>query len=185
MPYFAFISGLTKRQPIVVSSIFAVRENALSALPMTNGARVMLSTPPAIDELGFASANRARGEIDGIEPRTAQTVDRRAGHAVRQAGQQRRHARDVAIVLAGLVGAAEEDVIDRGPIDARVALHERMQRDRAEIVGADAGERAAVAADGGANRVADEDLAHEGKVTQVTRVTQVTKRTLLLVSPVT
>ena len=48
MPYFAFISGLTKRQPIVVSSIFATRENALSALPMTNGARVMLSTPPAI-----------------------------------------------------------------------------------------------------------------------------------------
>ena len=37
-----------KRQPIVVSSIFALRENAVSALPMTNGARDMLSTPPAI-----------------------------------------------------------------------------------------------------------------------------------------
>ncbi len=31
-----------------MSSTFATRENALSALPMTNGARVMLSTPPAI-----------------------------------------------------------------------------------------------------------------------------------------
>ena len=48
IPYFAFISGLTNRQPMVVSSIFAARENAESALPMTNGARVMLSTPPAI-----------------------------------------------------------------------------------------------------------------------------------------
>ena len=42
------MSGLTKRQPMVVSSIFALRENADSALPMTNGARDMLSTPPAI-----------------------------------------------------------------------------------------------------------------------------------------
>jgi hypothetical protein len=47
IPYWAFVSGLTKRQPIVVSSIFAARENALSALASTNGARDMLSTPPA------------------------------------------------------------------------------------------------------------------------------------------
>src|SRR5437867_7465595 len=40
--YLAFISGLTKRQPIVVSSIFMLRENAASALPTTNGARDML-----------------------------------------------------------------------------------------------------------------------------------------------
>ena len=48
MPYCCFISGLTKRQPMVVSSTFTLRENALSALAITNGARVMLSTPPAI-----------------------------------------------------------------------------------------------------------------------------------------
>ena len=40
--------GLTKRHPIVVSSILALREKADSALPMTKGARLMLSTPPAI-----------------------------------------------------------------------------------------------------------------------------------------
>jgi hypothetical protein len=39
---------LTKRQPIVVSKIAAWREKALSALASTNGARDMLSTPPAI-----------------------------------------------------------------------------------------------------------------------------------------
>ena len=48
MPYFSFIAGFTKRQPMVVSSIFAVRENAESAFASTNGARDMLSTPPAI-----------------------------------------------------------------------------------------------------------------------------------------
>jgi len=48
IPYFAFVSGLTKRQPIVVSSIFAAREYASVAFASTNGARDMLSTPPAI-----------------------------------------------------------------------------------------------------------------------------------------
>src|SRR6185312_14863340 len=37
-----------KRQPIVVSKISAERANASGALPITNGARVMDSTPPAI-----------------------------------------------------------------------------------------------------------------------------------------
>jgi hypothetical protein len=41
------MAGLTKRQPMVVSWISALREKALSALPMTKGARLMLSTPPA------------------------------------------------------------------------------------------------------------------------------------------
>src|SRR5215472_17036659 len=47
-PYFAFMSGLTKRQPMVVSSSFIEREKAASALLNKNGARDMLSTPPAI-----------------------------------------------------------------------------------------------------------------------------------------
>ena len=37
-----------KRQPMVVSWIAALREKADSALPITKGARDMLSTPPAI-----------------------------------------------------------------------------------------------------------------------------------------
>ena len=48
VPYIPFICGFTKRQPIVESSILARRENGASALAMTNGARDMLSTPPAI-----------------------------------------------------------------------------------------------------------------------------------------
>jgi len=65
-PYFAFISGLTNRQPIVVSSNFMAREYAPSALPMTNGARDMLSTPPANHQLGFAALDRTRCGRHGI-----------------------------------------------------------------------------------------------------------------------
>ena len=46
-PNCAFISLLTKRQPIVVSYISALRSKALVALATTKGARLMLSTPPA------------------------------------------------------------------------------------------------------------------------------------------
>ena len=47
-PYSFFICGFTKRQPMVVSYISGVREKALSGLAMTKGARLMLSTPPAM-----------------------------------------------------------------------------------------------------------------------------------------
>ena len=47
-PYFSFISLLMKRQPMVVSYTALVRPKAVSAFGMTNGARLMLSTPPAI-----------------------------------------------------------------------------------------------------------------------------------------
>jgi len=43
----AAIFGLTNRQPIVVSTIAGVRAKATSAFGITNGARVMLSAPPA------------------------------------------------------------------------------------------------------------------------------------------
>ena len=46
--YSFFIIGLMKRQPIVVSYTALLRLKALSALGMTKGARLMLSTPPAI-----------------------------------------------------------------------------------------------------------------------------------------
>jgi hypothetical protein len=48
--------GLTRRQPIVVSSSCALRPNGVSALAITKGARLMLSTPPA----SISSASPAR-----------------------------------------------------------------------------------------------------------------------------
>ena len=76
MPYRPFINGLTNRHPIVVSSIFAVRENALSAFPITNGARVMLSTPPAIssDISPLLIARPAIAIASRLEPHKRLTV---------------------------------------------------------------------------------------------------------------
>ena len=45
----------------------------------------------------------------GFQPACAQAVDRDTGHALAEAGQQNRHARDIAIVLAGLIGATQHD----------------------------------------------------------------------------
>src|SRR3569623_118421 len=51
-----------------------------------------------------------------------------ARHGFGQAREQQRHARDVAIVLAGLVGAAEIDVVELLPIRLRIARHQRLER---------------------------------------------------------
>ena len=48
VPYVARIAGFTKRHPMVVSWISADREYGVCALGCANGARLMLSTPPAI-----------------------------------------------------------------------------------------------------------------------------------------
>ena len=56
IPYCAFICELTKRQPSVVSNTELLRENAESAFGITNGARDIPSTPPAI----ISSASPAR-----------------------------------------------------------------------------------------------------------------------------
>ena len=53
-------------------------------------------------------------------------------------GEQPGHAREVAIVLARLVGAAEDHVVELAPVDVGVAVDQRLDRDRGEIVGADA-----------------------------------------------
>lgn len=47
-PCCSFIRRFTKRQPIVVSWTALPRLNAGSAFGITNGARLMLPTPPAI-----------------------------------------------------------------------------------------------------------------------------------------
>jgi hypothetical protein len=116
--------------------------------------------PTGKGEVDLAGADRTGDDADRVHARTAETVDRRAGHVDRQAGKQRRHARDVAVVLAGLVGAAIDRVVERGPVEVGMALDQRLDRQRREIVGADTGEPAAVAADRGAHGIADEGVGH-------------------------
>jgi len=104
------------------------------------------------------------GITNGIESRTAEAVHRGAGHIERQAGQQRAHARDVAVVFAGLVGAAENHVAHGLPIELGMALHQRAQRHRAKVVGAHRRQCTAIAAERRANGVADEGMMHGGRL---------------------
>jgi hypothetical protein len=83
-----------------------------------------------------------------------------AAHRNRQAGQQQRHPRHIAVVLAGLVGAAIDHVIHRLPVEPRVSLHQFLQRVCREIVGPHRGENAAESADWRSHIVANEGFGH-------------------------
>ena len=152
---------------VVSSTAIGAREGALGLGHHERCARHALDAA-GDHQVGIARPDRARGGAQRVESRPAEPVDGRARHFQRQSGQQRAHARDVPVVFAGLVGAAVDHVGDGLPVDARVARHQRGQRNGAQVVGANAGERAAVAAEGGANGVADEGVlrvmaAHMGK----------------------
>jgi hypothetical protein len=73
------------------------------------------------------------------------------------AGNEERHARDVTVVFAGLVGAAQDHIIDVGGVDA-AASNDRFKHGGSKVVGANASERAAVATEGGAQRLNDPGL---------------------------
>ena len=150
--------GLTIRQPSVVECIVSlVRGNGLSGFCTTHGARLIDSTPPAMQTRLVAGRDRAAGAERRLHARAAQAVDGRAGDRGRQAGEQHGHAGDVAVVLARLVGVAEVDLVDGLEV---VALGQRAHDGRGEVVGPRAGQRAAELADRRAHGVADEDLRH-------------------------
>ena len=73
--------------------------------------------PTGDDDVGVADRDRTAGGDDRFEPGAAQTIDRRPRDRRRQARQQHRHPRDVAVVLARLVGVAEVRLVDRGRIE--------------------------------------------------------------------
>ena len=123
-----------------------------SGFATTHGARLIDSTPPGQVEVALAELDGAGGGVDRLQAGGAEAVDRRPGDAGRQAGEQRRHPRDVAVVLAGLVGGAEVDVGDPLGVDA-AALDHGADDVGGEVVGPHAGERAAVGAHRGADRV--------------------------------
>ncbi len=83
--------------------------------------------------IGFHGASRL---IDRFEARAAQAIDRRAGNCVRQAGEQRRVARDVARVFARLIGAADPQGplkwADQIGLDEVLAVPEGLQRETGE-----------------------------------------------------
>ena len=79
-------------------------------------------------QIAIPGLNGARRKAKGIQTRAAQTVNGGAGNRLRQPGQQRRHARHVAVILSGLIRAAEDHVIYALQIELRVTRQQRTQR---------------------------------------------------------
>ena len=74
----------------------------------------------ADEHVAVADRDRVRRRVDRLEPGAAQPVDGQPADLDREVREQERHPRDVAVVLAGLVGAAEDDVLDEpGSMPAR------------------------------------------------------------------
>ncbi len=135
------------------------REGALGLAHHERRARHQLDAA-GDHHLGLAGLDGAGRLADRVEPRAAQAVDRRAGDVVRQPREQGGHARDVAVVLAGLVGAAEDHVVDHLRRQVRRARQDLPDDERRQVVGADLGEGAAVAADRRADAGADIGVTH-------------------------
>ena len=132
-------AGLVIRHPIEVFHIvwLPTAGHGLDDFSTTNGARLIDSTPPA-RMMSASPASIARDPwITASTDDPQRRLTRDAGHARREAREQRAEARDVAVVFARLVGVAEDHVVDPGRVDAG-ALDDRAHHDGGEVVGADA-----------------------------------------------
>ena len=113
--------------------------------------------PAGDHHLGPVADHPGTGD-DRVETRGAQAVHGQRRHGFGQARQQHRHARDVAVVLAGLVGAAEHHLVHG---KTRMQVEQPVDRQGCHVVRAHHGKAAAVAADRRAAVGAKEDLGHE------------------------
>ena len=64
---------------------------------------------------------------------------------------------DVAVILPRLIGAAEDHLIHR---QTGMQIKQTVNHMGGHVIGADHGQRAAMAADGGAARGAEKDIGH-------------------------
>jgi hypothetical protein len=115
--------------------------------------------PARENEVGLAEANLAGGLDRRLQAGRAEPVDRQARHRRGQAREQGGHARDVAVVLARLVRAAQVDLLDARGVQL-VALDGGSDHAGGQIVRAHAGEDAAVAADRRAQSVDNHGFPH-------------------------
>ena len=90
--------------------------HARAGFSVTHGARVIDSTPPATTRSASPAAISARAVATAVRPEAHNRLTVNPGTTVRQASEERRHPCDVAVVLAGLVGRAEDDLVDVGRV---------------------------------------------------------------------
>ena len=151
--------GLGKRQPIEVSYDAPGFANARLGFSVTHGARVIDSTPPATTRSASPAAIICRAVATAVSPEAHSRLTVKPGTESGKPGEQHGHPRDVAVVLAGLVGGAQHHLVDEGGVDAGPA-YGLPHHQRGQVVGAGVGQGPAVAADRGADTVEHEGLGH-------------------------
>ena len=107
---------------------------------------------------GLPGHDRTGGRTHRIQPRATQPVQGGTWHFEWQARQQAAHAGHISVVLTRLIGAAIQHIVHHLPVHARVALHERLDRQRTQVVSANTAQGATITTKWGANRVANEGM---------------------------
>ena len=122
---------------------------ARSGLGSTQGARLIDSTPPATTTSASPTAIARAAWMTASRPEPQSRLTVTPGTRDGQPGQQRGHAPDVAVLLAGAVGVAEVDVVDPGGVQlGRAGQQEFTDGVGGQVVGAHRGQGAVVIADG-------------------------------------
>ena len=109
-----------------------------------------------------AGAHLLRGDVDGLEAGRAEPVELEARAGGLVAGGQRGGAGDVGALLADGRDAAEDDVLDAGRVQVRVALAQLLEQadDQRDRLGAVQRSGVLAAPARGADRVVDERFGH-------------------------
>src|SRR5690606_28953374 len=144
-----------------VDGLDAVREGLVGAGQHEGGPAHRLGAARD-DAVGLAGGDGAGGGGDRFEAGGAQPVDGGAGHGLAEPGEQRGHAGDVAVVLAGLVGGTPVDVVHARRVQRRNVGDQAADDGGGEVVGPHRGEGTAEPADGGAAGGREVDGTHEG-----------------------
>ena len=100
--------------------------------------------PAGDDQVGLPGPDLPGPDGHRVRPRPAQPVDGRPGHLHRQPGQQHRHPGHVPVVLARLVGAPQDHVVDRRPVHRRQPPRQRPHDMGGQVVRPDPGQHPAI-----------------------------------------
>ena len=87
------------------------------------------------DQVLPAGRDLLGGDVDGLQPRRAETVELHAGDRVREAGLDRRGLGDVGALVADRRHAAEHDVVDAVGVEVRVAAEDLVHQPDDEVDG--------------------------------------------------
>ena len=146
------IAGLGKRQPIVVSyTVRSPRANAFSSLPITSGARLIDSTPPATASSISPARIAWQAHTTAASPEAHSRLTVIPGISCGSPASSSAIRATLRLSSPAWLAQPRYTSSISSGIEARHTLHRGAQRDRREVVGAHVSERPAITAHGGAH----------------------------------